>query len=378
MTSAYALWANGSPVDPSLYPRIAHLEIFEHVERPGTLSLRLPLDPSPSGDLALVAAPMFRPAANLAVVVQAPDGQPSCVFDGYVLSQDVEIDPGATSASLTIGAQDATWLMGLEEKTREWTDVSDVDVAVALFEEHGITPLRSDGDGADGLHTEHTHTLMQRATDLAFLQQLARRSGKILRVSADAVPGKRIGTFASPDTGAEPRAVIALHGRGAVGVPRLRFSWDVSRPASVLAQQTYFDAAPFDVAVCDSASPALPLLGEQGLSDVLHVPMKTRLSGASASAADLRARTEGLLREAGFFVRCSAEVDAAALGAVIRPGTVALVSGAGSVLSGKYYVWSVRHTLSATAHAMEIELVRNALGAWPQDAAALSPEGGLP
>jgi len=59
------------------------------------------------------------------------------------------------------------------------------------------------------------------------------------------------------------------------------------------------------------------------------------------------------------------------LKAILRVGTVVQINGAGSLSSGKYFVWSVRHTIDHDAHKMKFVLVRNAVGAQPSG-------GGLP
>jgi hypothetical protein len=82
-------------------------------------------------------------------------------------------------------------------------------------------------------------------------------------------------------------------------------------------------------------------------------------------AGELQQRARALLRESGFFARCTGEVDVAALKAVLRVGTVVQIEGAGSLHSGKYLVWSVRHTITADSHRMGFVLVRNAVGPPP-------------
>ena len=46
------------------------------------------------------------------------------------------------------------------------------------------------------------------------------------------------------------------------------------------------------------------------------------------------------------------------------------MNGAGSLNSGKYFVWSVRHTIDKDSHRMKFVLVRNAVGR------SQSPNGG--
>jgi hypothetical protein len=41
------------------------------------------------------------------------------------------------------------------------------------------------------------------------------------------------------------------------------------------------------------------------------------------------------------------------------------IEGIGSLHYGKYYVWSVRHTITRDAHKMKFVLVRNAVGPQP-------------
>ena len=72
--------------------------------------------------------------------------------------------------------------------------------------------------------------------------------------------------------------------------------------------------------------------------------MTVLLTAPVDDAGELTLRAEALLREAGWFVRCEGEADVARLKAVLRAGTVVQVDGVGALHSGKYLVWSVRHT----------------------------------
>ena len=72
-----------------------------------------------------------------------------------------------------------------------------------------------------------------------------------------------------------------------------------------------------------------------------------------------------MLREAGWFVRCTGSADAGRLGSILRVGTVVRLDAAGALHSGKYFVWSVRHRINAERHVMEFVLLRNAIGSPP-------------
>jgi hypothetical protein len=77
------------------------------------------------------------------------------------------------------------------------------------------------------------------------------------------------------------------------------------------------------------------------------------------------------LREAGWFVRCSGQADVSRLNAVLRVGTVVQLNSAGSLNSGKYFVWSVRHTIDKQSHKMDFVLVRNAVGSAPSSGSGI-------
>jgi len=89
---------------------------------------------------------------------------------------------------------------------------------------------------------------------------------------------------------------------------------------------------------------------------------------------ELTLRAKALLIESSWFVRCEGETDLGKLGTVLRVGQIIQIAGIGSVHSGKYYVWSVRHTITQDAHKMRFVLVRNAVGDPPAGGSGL---GGL-
>jgi hypothetical protein len=94
-----------------------------------------------------------------------------------------------------------------------------------------------------------------------------------------------------------------------------------------------------------------------------HV-MTARLAATVDDVTELQSRAASLLREAGWFVKCQGEIEVSRLGAVLRVGTLAQINGAGTLHSGKYFVWSVRHSITAHSHSMKFVLVRNAVGAY--------------
>jgi hypothetical protein len=372
---SYRILVDGAPVDQALYGSIASLEVEENVDLPGAFELTMAISTDGAGDYALLNDDQFRPHANLAVEVTVEGKDPACIFDGYVLAHKLHLDRGTSASTLKVWGQDASWLMNLEEKVKEWAEVTDGAVANAIFGEYGFIPGSDNLADDSASHSESGHTLMQRTSDIQFLRRLARRSGKICRIVPGSAAGEITGWFAKPKLDGEPEVVIPLNDPERSIVAALDFSWDVSRPTEVAARQALFND-PAQTGADGSATDAeLPLLAERGLADFSGKPMKALLTAPADDAGELATRSQSLLREAAFFVRCSGEADLNAVGSVMRAGTVAQIDGAGSTHSGKYYVWSVRHGIQSDAYKMSFVLLRNALG--PKPAAASGFPGGF-
>lgn len=374
MAHTYQILVGGTPVEASLYGALTLLEVEENADLPGAIQVTVVVAADGSGDLTQVNDTTFSPYSNLAVVVTA-NGKPSeCIFDGYVLSHKLHLDRGIAASKLEVWGQDRSWQMNLTETVHEWADVTDVSVASTIFGGYGITPAPDNAQDADdtATHTESGHTLMQRASDIQFLRQLARRNGKLCRVACGAQAGQPLGYFAKPNLSASPSTTLTLNDPTKTMLAELDIEWDVMRPAEVTAQQGLFtDTNPASVDVTDSG---LPPLAAQDFASFATLNGKTMLAMLTTTVDDadeLRMRAVSLLREGGFFVRCTGKVTLDALGVVLRVGSIVEIDGIGSVHSGNYYVWSVRHTIKQESYEMAFVLVRNAVGSPPPSAGGL-------
>jgi phage protein D len=376
MGATFQFLLNGDAADDQLLAVMGPLEVEENADMAGAIQLTVPVDSDGNGDLTFVNDSRFQPFSNLAVVATPPGGSDECIFDGYVLSNKLHVQKGTTGSTLQVWGQDASWLMNLEEKVKEWVNVTDSAVASSIFGDYGITASDDNSDDDSPSHTEDTHTLMQRASDIQFLRSLARRNGKLCRVACTDTPGDRTGYFAKPSVGGDPVITLELNDPTDWSVDSLDFEWDVTRPTEVQAAQALFNDADENGASVDQTDSGLDLLDDRDLATFAGKTMSVLLTTTVDSADELTARAESVLREAGWFVRCSGQAEVARLKAVLRVGSIVQINSAGSLNSGKYFVWSVRHTIDKQSHKMNFVLVRNAMGSAPAGAGGLI--GGLP
>jgi phage protein D len=375
MASTFRVVLNQVAADEDFYTQMTSLEVEDNIDLPAAFQLQLPVSRSGSGGLTFVDDDAFQPFASFAVVVSVEGQAPECIFDGLVLSHKLHMETGTTSASLQVWGQDASVLMNLEEKVKEWVDTTDATAANAIFDDHGIAPAPDNLLDESPSHPESGHTLMQRGTDIQFLRRLAKRTGKFVRVTCADQPGERTGYFAKPTLDAPPALKLVLNDPDNWNVNALDLEWDVMRPSSVKARQTLFNDDTPDGVSGDSADSGLPTLDGRDLATFAGRAVTVLLAAPVDDAGELAQRAQAVLRDAGWFVHCEGEADIARVNQVIRAGTIVEIAGIGSVHSGKYLVWSVRHTITQDAHKMRFVLARNAVGPAPAGGGIL---GGLP
>jgi hypothetical protein len=375
MTVTVQLALNGTSVPQSFYSAIESLEVEESCEGPDLLVLRVPVNRTSAGDLDYVGDGTFEPYTGITMVV-TPTGQSAqCVFDGYVLSWQLHLDRTSSSSSMDVAAQDASWLMNIDDTAKEWPGQTDGQVANAIFGSYGFTPADANTDDDSPAHDPDGHTLFQRATDLQFLQGLARRAGKICRVACTDTPGQRTGYFIRPSVDAQPAATISLTDPTSWTVDTLDFDWDVMRPSQVDASQVDLTQAADDGTETDTGTSGLTTLAARDLPTYTG-RSSTLLLTTPADVDELPQRTAAVLTESGFFTRCTGEADAERLGAVLRAGDVVTIAGAGAIHSGNWLVWTVRHHFAVDTFKMQFTLVRNGVGAAPAGAGGLVAAAG--
>jgi hypothetical protein len=354
---------DGQPAADAFYQSVTSVEVEENADLPGAIQVTLPIASSGAAgaeDLTVIGDDAWKPYGRIAVVATPDGGTDACIFDGHVLSQKVHLDRGTTASSVRVWGQDVTCMMNLEEVVKPWTK-KDGEIANEIFDKYSFAKASGNLSDDSPAHPEDKHTVMQRATDAQFLRDRARRNGKLFRICCDRTAGQNTGYFVKPDLDASPDATLVINPPGSANVDTLDFEWDVARPTKVLAQVLL---ASKDPDKGDTEASGLSLLDSRSLAALVgdsHA-MQARLTTATGSVDELKQRAASLLREAGWFVKCEGETDLARLGKVLRVARVVQVDGAGQIHSGKYFVWSVRHTITSESHRMKFTLVRNAVG----------------
>lgn len=346
-----AIAVNGE-VDAELAEAI-RVEVEERMGETTAFRLHYPADIR-EGDLPMLMDRRLDASAELSILVSV-EGRRECLVKGPVHGQRIHLVHGGAGSTLAVIGSDTTVVMDREARSAVWADATDSDAVTSILNTYGYT---TDVETTSAGHFEDKHTLVQRATDLQFVRRLARRNGFLFWVTSDA-RGTERAHFKRPPVGETAAADLVIN-LDSPNIQGLDIEWDVERPTSVEALQLDLNTKE-DIDGGAEESP-LEALGAAGLAEITGDTRSAHLTAPSDDAGDLRARGEGMLIEAGWFVRATCETGLERLGRLVRAHTVVRVRGAGSRHSGRYFVAAVRHVIDDTAHRMELELIRNAWG----------------
>jgi hypothetical protein len=360
MAVSFQLQVSGQPASAALQAAVQSVEVEENADGPDAMTISLPVNRTASGDLQFVDDGTFEPYTPVSTVLTAGTST-QCVFDGYVLGWRLHLDRAAANSTIQVWAQDASWLMNISDVVREWPGLTDGQVANAIFDSYGFALAAGNTADDSPAHQPEQHSLFQRATDLQFVHGLARRNGKICRVTCDEKPGARTGYFIKPRLDGNPATTISLIDPLTWSVDTLDLDWDVMRPTEVDGSQVSLTDSGDSGVPGNAIASGLATLGARDLRTYAGRP-STMVLTATADVPELPQRTAAVLRETGWFARCQGEADLDRLGTVLRAGTVVAIDGGGKAHSGSWFSWRVNHRIEPESCRSRFTLVRNAIG----------------
>jgi hypothetical protein len=326
------------------------IEIIEQSGEPATFRIDYDLDIR-QGDFPMLVDGRLDPGSMLSIIVPT-QSEDHCLVKGPVHGQKIRMKHGGAGSLLSVLGSDTSIVMDREVRTVQWSDVTDSDAVTVILSNYGYT---AEVETTAAGHFSDKHTLIQRDSDLRFIQRLAGRNGFLFWVTCDA-QGSETAHFKPPPLTGEPVLDLVIN-LDSPTIEGLDITWDVERPTSVVGLQLDLNT----LADIDGGLPvsSQTVLGDQGLQAIAGDPRSIHLLTPADDAGNLQARSNGLLTEANWFIRASCQTSLHALGRLVRAHTLVNLRGAGSRHSGLYFVSAVRHLMDAASHRMEVTLLRN-------------------
>ena len=356
----YTLLIDGAPASQELLQAIQQIEVEDHANMADMLRLRVVIGVKDGcSGWSFVDDDIFGRLVNIRISVAVGSGLAETLINAHVIETNATFANQPGSSILNVVAMDPTALMNLEEKVKPWPNMADSDVANSIFSspEYKFAPIV---DATSWRRQENDQTMIQRGTDIQFLQQLARRNGFEVYVETNGLTGIVEGHFHAPRLNLPPQGVLSVNMRDATNVNSFNARFDMLRPAT--AQATNLDVESREDQQAQANSSRQASLGrETALSSQRQrrvLPSQTGL----ARAGELQAFAQAVADQSSLAITADGELNTVAYGGLIRAKRPILVRGAGKQFSGTYYVERVHHVLTPDSYKQNFTLRRNAVG----------------
>lgn len=357
----YALAVDGTPASPALLNAVKQIDVEDHTEMAAMLRLRLAVAVRDDGSgWTLLDDDTFPRLTRLRLSITVGSGKALPVIEAHVIETATQFTSDPGGSLLVVVAMDPTVLMHLEERVKPWPNMKDSDVASAIFSDRAyqFTPVVDDSRWS---RDENDHTLIQRGTDIHFLQQLADRNGFECFVELNADSGALEGHFHPPRHDAQPQGVLTVNMGEATNVDRFRARFDMLGPTTA-------EATTLDVEDGSDQSGEAETATQEGLgreeATANDRPRKVLLSQlAMARSGEAQRYAQAVVDRSSWAIVADGELNTVAYGGVLRAKRPVMVRGVGRTFSGRYYVERVLLSIGGDGSCTQrFTLRRNALG----------------
>lgn len=363
---SYTLTIDNNPASTAVLNAVKQIEMEDHASMADMLRLRLALAVKDSGSgWTIVDDGIFKRLTRIKLSVMVGMGPSVPLIDAYVVDVDAVYSNEPGASLLTVTAMDPTVLMHLEEKVKRWPNMMDSDVASAVFSDgaYRFTPVV---ESTQWSRQENDHTLIQRGSDIQFLQRLAHRNGYECFVELNDA-GTVEGHFHPPRRDGKPQGTLTVNMGAATNVDKFRARFDMLGPTQAKATVVDPDDASSQDAQADEGRQS------EGMGDTPSVPTdrprKVLLSGlAMAQSGEAQRFAQAVVDRSSWSLVVEGQLTTVAYGGVLKAKKPVMVRGVGRQFSGRYYVERVLHVIGGDgSYVQRFTLRRNATGLTGQE-----------
>jgi len=342
----------GTPA-PDVMPSVLEMEVDEDHDMASVLRLRLAMYKPENALWTFLDDDRVQLWAQIAVSATIAD-ESQDLFSGYITEIKPHFDIDDNSSYVEIQAMDTTCLMALEEKIKDWPNMSDSDIANQILSTYGLTATVDD---SGVVHDDTIATIIQRETDFHFLKKLARRNGFEFVVRGTNA------YFRKPVLSSTPLPVLAVQFGGSTNVASVDIEVNAMRPARVEMHQ--IDTIGKQAQDADIESSDQTQLGQNSVLTL------TAPNGAQSRVIVRHAVATGLTEmqnlcqavydRAEWLIEAKGHVDSVAYGGFLRTQSLVPMKGVGQICSGMYYLTNVRHVFTVNGYLQHFTGRRNAM-----------------
>lgn len=281
------------------------------------------------------------------------------LIDGYITQIRPHIDPDESKCSVEIWGMDASVLMSLEEKIKDWPKKKDSDIAEQIFKSYSLTVNGDTVENTEIVHDDKVATIIQRETDIQFLKRLAQRNGYECYVKG------KTGYFRKPVLDKNKKQVVlAAHFGEETNLTKFDAKLNAQRPLSKV-EMHQIDTIGKKIDDAEITRASHDQLGQDGALSIsppnnIQSQLYTKHAVATAKP-EMDRLCEAVFDESQWLISAEGEIDSVLYGAVLQAKNLLPIKGIGETFSGLYYVTSVKHIFNAERYIQRFTARRNAL-----------------
>jgi hypothetical protein len=361
MTALVNMELGGTRIEDAVLARLLRLEVRESDREPTMAIARFSMAMEASGEMFPLDSDQFTPAAKLSIDIAPPGGRTTRLLEGYVTHLRPHFEPIEANSYLDVVAMDAGALMAIGDQAAAYPDMTDAQAVEQIFERYGVekavTPTNAQ-HAADG------QLLVQRDSDWAFVQRLARRNGFRCYLEHDPDRGAVVAHFGPIDTSSpQPDLTILRDGSN--------LNWlDVQHQVALPVRATASAIDPIRKRLIQGsgATSREPMGGDsvlptidQGLAAAGATARERWLRDPVPLDASIDAESTAASDELELCLEARGELASEQYRGLLRARRGVLIKGVGRRLAGTWYVSAVRTVLEGGSLTQTFVAVRNAI-----------------
>lgn len=366
-----------SPLAEDIMRWIVEVRVEQELSKPTIYAVRFE-DDLCEGNPVVAGRPELQASRVLGIFVPSHEGY-ECLVHGPITRLRTSSMVGGTGSWVEVRGQDRRVEMDRVGIQATWTGKAS-DAARRIIDAYGY---EADCEETRKEYTDGQNALNQRGTDLAFIEDIARKNNLELWLSYQTVG--RPDSFSvsttvnvrssptrtsAPDMSIPPAPPVLRAPGGTVlrvqpppddctSVTRFDTHIDFERPGAARGfAQTVGDGQTLE----QTTAPTDPPLGEER-ADVVAVDgiERTTLAPPVTDPDELYLAQEALLTEAAWFVQIDCSATLELLGFPPQPHQILDVQQAGERLSGPYQVMKATHIINAADSYVDFKIRANGL-----------------
>lgn len=315
-------------------------------------------------DFSHLQSNQFKPFSRVILMVTLGI-LPQVIMDGIITNQQLSPSNDPGGSTLTITGEDVSVMMDRDEKNVEHPAQPENVIATKIigqYAQYGLVPQVLPPPSLDAPPpTERIPT--QQGTDLAYLQDLARRYNYVFYISPGPAPGSNIAYWGPLIRQGVPQPALSYNLGNNSNIESLEFQNDALSATAVTGQvQDRLTNLTLPVVSLASLLPALSG-NPPDLTSLLTVGRQTfRANGQNViqAYAQAQGQADASTRDV---VTAEGELNALRYGSILRSRALVGLRGVGLSYSGNYYVKKVTHTLTHESYKQRFTLSREGIGA---------------